>query len=275
MIRYVTLSYGDAPGVYRQSVMLLVSLVAHAPEPYEIVVATDRPERYAWFGTRIEIEYVDPSLLAAWKGPDPFSMRQKLALLGAAWPERGHIVLLDADVLARSPLASFVAELAAGRLFMHKREYQFGRTRRAGNRRLWHSVRGRTFGAWDVAKTDAMWNSGVIGLGAADRALIDETLQLYDAMGKAGVRHFATEQLVEGVVLGRTGRLRPAEPWFVHYWGNRPAYDAEIARRLSDAFLDGLSVKEAAARYRERPIELPVEVRRTRTEKLRKWIAGA
>ena len=75
-------------------------------------------------------------------------------------------------------------------------------------------------------------------------------------MGLAGVRHFATEQLVEGVVLGRTGRLRPAEEWFAHYWGNRSGYDAEIARRLADAFIEGLSVKEAAARYRERPIDL-------------------
>jgi hypothetical protein len=201
-------------------------------------------------------------------------MRQKLALLRAAWPDQGHIVLLDADVLARGSLTPFVAELAEGRLFMHKREYEFGRTRRAGNRRLWHSVRGRRFASWEVANTDAMWNSGVIGLGAADRELIDGALELYDAMGKAGLRHFATEQLVEGVVLGRTGRLRPADAWFVHYWGNRPAYDAEIARRLSDAFIEGLSVKDAAARYRERPIDLPVEVRRTPTEKLRKWIAG-
>ena len=44
LVRYVTLAYGGAPGVYRQSLMLLVSLVAHAPEPYELLVATDRPE---------------------------------------------------------------------------------------------------------------------------------------------------------------------------------------------------------------------------------------
>jgi hypothetical protein len=273
-VRYVTLAYGDAPGVYRQSLMLLVSLMAHAPDPFEVVVATDRPERYVWFGTRVEIEYVDRSLLEAWKGSDPFSMRQKIALLRAAWPDRGHIVLLDADVLARRNLTPFVAALVDGRLFMHKREYQFGRTRRVGNRRLWHSLRGRTFGTWTINPDDAMWNSGVIGVGAADRPLIDEALQLYDAMGIAGVRHFATEQLVEGVVLGRTGRLRSAEEWFAHYWGNRSAYDAEIARRLADAFIDGLSVKEAAARYRERPIDLPVEVRRTRSEKLRRWIGG-
>jgi hypothetical protein len=274
MVRYVTLAYGDAPGVYRQSLMLLVSLVAHAPDPYEVIVATDRPERYVWFGTRIEIEYVDPTLLEAWKGSDPFSMRQKLALLRSAWPDQGYIVLLDADVLVRRSLTPFVTALGEGRLFMHKREYQFGRTRRVGNRRLWHSLRGRTFGTWTITADDAMWNSGLIGLGARDRSLIDEAMQLYDAMGAAGVRHFATEQLVEGVVLGRTGRLEPAEAWFAHYWGNRSAYDAEIARRLADAFVEGLSVKEAAARYRERPIDLPVEVRRTRTEKLRRWIGG-
>ena len=34
------------------------------------------------------------------------------------------------------------------------------------------------------------------------------------------VRDIATEQLVEGIVLGRTGRLQPAAEWFTHYWGN-------------------------------------------------------
>ena len=92
-----------------------------------------------------------------------------------------------------------------------------------------------------------MWNSGVLAVPPADRGLLDEALALYDALGAAGIRHFATEQLVEGVVLGRTGRLQPADEWFTHYWGNKPGYDAEIARRLADAFIEGMSVKEAAA----------------------------
>ena len=117
-----------------------------------------------------------------------------------------------------------------------------------------------------------MWNSGVLGVPTADRALLDGSIDLYDRLGAEGLRHFATEQLVEGVVFGRTGRLRPAEDWFVHYWGNKPGYDGEIARRLADAFIEGLTVKEAAARYRERPIDLPAEVRRTRSDKLRRWL---
>ncbi len=275
MVRYVTLAYGDAPGVYRQSVMLLLSLVAHAPAPYELVVATDRPECYVWFGTRVEIEYVDAATLAAWRGPEPFSMRPKLAVIRAVWPERGAVAFLDADVLAHASLGTFVDRLEAGQLFMHKHEYALGRTRRAGNRRLWTSLKGRSFGRWRFAEDDGMWNSGVLAARADDRALFDQALELYDAMATAGVRHFATEQLVEGRVLGRTGRLRPAAEWFTHYWGNRRGYDAEIARRLTDAFLEGLSVKDAAERYRQSPIELPAEIRPTRSEKLRRWVTRA
>ena len=155
-----------------------------------------------WFGTRIEIEYLDTPRLDSWRGPDPFSMRQKIALLQVVWPQDGYIVLLDADLIATANLSPFVDALGRGQLFMHKREYQFGRTRRIGNRRLWQSLRGRSFGAWQVAEEDAMWNSGVVGVSAGDRALVDQALELYETMGAAGVRHFATEQLVESLVLG-------------------------------------------------------------------------
>ncbi len=270
-IRYVTLAYGDAPGVYRQSLMLLVSLVAHAPEPYELVVATDRPDYYVWFGTRVEIEYLDPARLEAWRGPAQFSMRQKLELIrAAAVPGKDATVLLDADVLARKPLDAFAARLRAGELFMHKHEYVLSQSRRSGNRKLWAALSGLGYRA-----DDSMWNSGVLAIGPADRGLLDEALAMYDALAVSGPRHFATEQLVEGVVLGRTGRLHPAEEWFAHYWGNKPGYDAELSRRLADAFIEGLSVKDAAARYRENPIDLPVEVRQTKRQKLVRWISAS
>src|SRR5579872_7368240 len=99
MTRYVTLAHGDMPAVYRQSLMMLVSLTAFAPEPCEFVVVTDHPERYVWFGTRIEIEYLDAARLNAWRGENPFSMRHKLELARASIVSgRQEIVLLDADV---------------------------------------------------------------------------------------------------------------------------------------------------------------------------------
>ena len=273
MTRYVTLAYGDAPGVYRQSLMLLVSLAAYAPEPYELVVATDRPECYVWFGTRVQIEFLDAARLAGWRGPGPFSMRQKLELARTATvPEIGAMVLLDADVVATRPLGPFVERLRGGALFMHKHEYVLSESRRRGNRQLWTALRALPAGTATFREDDAMWNSGVLAVPAQDRALLEESLALYDRLGAAGIRHFATEQLVEGVVLGRTGRLQPAAEWFTHYWGNKAGYDAAISRRLADAFIDGLSVKEAAARYKADPITLPAEVRRTRAQKVASWL---
>lgn len=271
--RYVTLAYGRQAGVYRQSVMLLVSLAAFAPEPYELVVATDRPECYVWFGTRVDIQYLDASLLRSWQGREPFSMRQKLLLLRTAWPETGAIALLDADVVATSDLTPFAQGLATGAIFMHKREYTLSQSRRSGNRKLWNALRRTPLPGYQPSADDAMWNSGVVAAGAADAPLVDEAIALYDEMGRRGVRHFAAEQLVEGLVFGRTGRLRAAEPWFAHYWGNKAGYDAEIARRLSEAFLEGMSVKEAAAHYRGGPLSLPVESRPTRRQKLRRWLS--
>ncbi len=280
MIRYVTLAYGNAPGVYRQSLMLLVSIVAHAPQPYELVVATDRPECYVWFGTRVEIEYLDRAVIDGWRGRDRFSMREKLALLRAAWPDQGAIVLLDADTLARRDLSELVTRLRGGDLFMHRREYVLSRSRRAGNRQLWRQLQ-RMSGSGSLSRDGrlrinaaaAMWNSGVIALPAGERALALQALRLYDELGDAGLRHFATEQLVEGLVFSATGRLHEAEPWFTHYWGNKPGYDLEIASRLADAFIGGLSVKEAAERLRAQPITLPAEVRPGKREKLRRWLA--
>jgi hypothetical protein len=273
MTRFVTLAYGGQPALYRQSVMMLVSLVAFAPEPYELVVATDRPEYYVWFGTKVDIQFLDPSLLRQWQGPDPFSMRQKLILLATAWPESGAIALIDADVVARAGLSDFIEGLAGGTLFMYRREYVLSQTRRPGHRRVWQALRRTPLEGYTPSSADASWNSGVIALPAADRSLIDQAIALYDEMGRRGFRHFAAEQLAEGLVFGRTGRLRPAESWFAHYWGNRPGYDAEIARRLSDAFIEGQSVKDAAAAYARQPIDLPVEVRATRGQKIRRWLS--
>ena len=268
MTRYITLAYGDGSAVYRQSLMLPVSLVAHAPEPSEIVVVTDHPERFVWFGTRIEIEYLDAPRLESWRGPNPFSMRHKLELARASIVAgRQEIVLLDADVIVRKPLGSFIERLRGGDLFMHKREYILSETRRVGNKKLWRELKKRGF-----RDDDGMWNSGVLAIPSGDRDLLDASLEMYDALGAEGVRHFATEQLVEGIVLGRTGRLKPAEEWFIHYWGNKSGYDAEVSRFLANAFIDGLSVKEAAALYRDNPIDLPPEVRPSPFDKLLKKI---
>ena len=217
-VRYVTLAYGDAPGVYRQSLMLLLSLVAHAPEPYELVVATDRPECYVWFGTRVEIEY--PRRTAARRpGADP--TRSRCARSSSLLQRRrgrsdGSIVLLDADVLAAANLSPFVERSAPASSSCTSGSTVRSQSRAAAtasygiaSRPIVRSVAGRP-------------RTMRCGIPACSRCRppiarsLDEALELYDTLGAAGVRHFATEQLVEGVwssaAPAGSSRPRPGSP---------------------------------------------------------------
>ena len=271
--RYVTVAYGAGEAVYRQASMLLLSLIAFAPHPRELVVVTDHPDRFAWFEDLVAMWPVRSDQVSAWQGPDPFSMRAKLEIARAVAPASGGLMVLDADTVAVADLGPIIAALADGTLFMHKREYELGRSARRGNRALWDELRGRTFAGWRFQPDDAMWNSGVIGLHSSDVSLLSQALTLYDAMAAAGIRHFATEQLVVGLVLGRTGRLQEAQPWFTHYWGNKARFEGEIARRLQDARAGGLSPLAAAGRLRTQPFALSAEERPGKFEKLRRWLA--
>lgn len=270
-IRYATLAYGSAEPVFGQASMLLVSLLAHAPEPRELMVVTDHPERFAWFGDRIVVRQLEPTELESWRGPAPFSMRQKIEAALAVLPAAGALVLLDADTLCTRDLPTLVAALESGALLMHKREFELGASGRRGNRELWAQLRDRAFGRWRFEPTDAMWNSGVIALGAGDAPRMKEALELYDALARGGVRHFATEQLAVGRILARTGRLAEAREWITHYWGNKADFGREITARLADAARAGMTPTDVAEQLRRRPIALPAEARPGKLQKIHRW----
>ena len=271
-VRYATLAYGDRDQIYRQASMLLLSLIAYAGEPRELVVATDHPEHFEWFDGLIRVHRITAQELEEWRGRDKFSMRQKLEVARVVAPESGALVLLDTDTIATRNLKPLVDGLAAGNVFLHRREFELGRTRRRGNLALWKEISTRTFAGWYFRPGDAMWNSGVIGMPAADIELVDQALLLYDAIAEAGIRHFATEQLVVGQVLGRTQRLREAAAWITHYWGNKARWDQEIAGRLDAAHAAGISPVDAAQALRRNPVSLPAEVRPGKFTKLWNWL---
>ena len=260
-VRYLILAYGEGDAVYAQASMLLLSLLAHAPEPRELVVVTDYPHRFGWFEGLVHVYPVTSEQLTEWSGKDRFSMRQKLEVARALAPAEGALVMMDADTLASRDLTPMIQALASGAVFLHKREFELGYNRRRGNRALWKEISSRTFAGWYFRPGDAMWNSGVIALPAAEAPLLDQAMLLYDAVADAGIRHFAAEQLVLGQVLGRTQRLREAIPWVVHYWGNKHTFEREIAKRLAEAHATGMNPLEAAVVFRKNPIDLPAEVR--------------
>ena len=267
--RYVALVYGDDELPFRQAWLLFVSLAAYADPLSDFVALTDHPERFEWFRGAVKTERLSADQLRAWRRGDG-GWRHKLEAERAMIPPAGALVLLDSDVVAVQPLDPFADELREGAVFLHKPEYVIGESRRRGNRKMWEALRDRSFDGWRVLPTDAMWNAGVVALRNDDARLVDEAVAMHDAIAAAGAAHPFWEQLTTSVVFGRTKRLKPAAPYFAHYWGNKLGWDVEIRERMARA--RDWTVAQAAGDYRQHPINLPLEVRLTPVQKVARWL---
>ena len=266
--RYVVLAYGEDELPYRQAWLLFVSLAAYADPSSECVALTDHPERFEWFRGGVKAERLPADHLRVWRRGDS-GWRHKLEAERAMIPPAGALVLLDSDIVAVQPLYPFTDALHGGAVFLHKPEYVIGESRRRGNRRMWEALRDRSFGGWRVLPADVMWNAGVVALRSEDAFLVADALVMHDAIAAAGADHPFLEQLATSVVFGRTKRVKPAAPYFAHYWGNKVGWDVEIRNRMAQA--RDWTLSQAAEDYRQHPINLPLEVRPTRLQKLGRW----
>jgi hypothetical protein len=252
--RFGVLAYGPALRLHREATMALLTIRAHQPSGSEIVLLTDRPACYRWFGSSITIEPLSAAVVRAWRGPHDDPFRPSLeALRSLAQDGRAHVVLADADTLARRDLTALTGRLAEGAVFMHRREYRLAAPPRRGDRPLAHQVVGRTWQGITPDGNSAMWNAGVVASARRHHGIFDRTLAVYDEI-RPVTRYFAVDQLACSIVLAAYAPIEEAAPWFDHYWANRRWFDRAAEQFLSGALLEGLSPDEAGERLKQRPL---------------------
>jgi hypothetical protein len=252
--RFGVLAYGPSARRQREAAIALLTLQAFVPASSEIVLLTDRPRQYKWFGNSITIEALSEATLRAWRGrfDDPFRPSLEALRLMAA-DRSADVVLADADTMARSDLGPMAERLKSGAVFMYRREYPLTAPRRRGDRRLARDIAGRTWHGITVNGTSAMWNAGVVASSRRHEGVFDRTIAVYDEI-RPITRYFAVDQLACSIVLPAYAPLEAAAPWFDHYWANRPWFNQAGARFLSRALLEGLTAREASDRLRDQPI---------------------
>jgi hypothetical protein len=260
--RLCLVSFGDRAEWYAEAYLAILTALGRIPPPCEVVVATDRPERYRWFGDRVRIEQLTPERIEQWSGPQRFVWRVVLKAIAeiARRSPVANLLYVDVDTLARRPLDDLFALLQSGDVFLDKRESRLCR-RRGEHRDLWKQVRDRTFLDFRIDERTEIWNSGVVALGVANLHLVEKSLELCDAMTAAGVQNRLVEQLAQSVVLASTGRLREAAPWIDHYWGNKGGYDVGVHEQLATILVRGMTVDQAIEHVRDHPIRGPLRVK--------------
>ncbi len=259
--RFVFVTFGEREALHVQAWYSLLSVLSCAPRGCEVVMVTDAPERYRWFGDRIRVVPIDAGRIRAWRGKHDYLWRVKIEVMRLAaglGPE--PLVYADCDVVARADLSPMIAHLESGTVLMHHHEIELGRMNRRTMRALRDHVAGRTWAGIAVTASDSMWNAGVVGV--ADHALIDRALAMCDELMDSGFHHSLYEQFSFSLTLAATGRLAPADPWTVHYWDNKEGWSISIAENIAEIAVRGLDVDGAIAYLRSHPIDRPVQVRK-------------
>jgi hypothetical protein len=272
--RFVFVTFGPNDMLHVQAWYAMLSIIAHAPAGTDLVMVTDSPDRYRWFGNRVRVLPIDAATIRRWRGPHDYLWRVKFEAMRAAaalGPE--PVVYCDCDVVARADLARMVEAIDLGAVFMHHREIALGDMRRRSMRPLQRHVVGRAWAGIPVVASDAMWNAGVVGV--RDHALIDRAESMSDELLDSGFQHSLYEQLAFSLTLANTGRLQPADAWTVHYWDNKEGWCMSIAERVAAMGVRGLSVDDAAEAVRSDPINRPVSVRKRWWNRYFKTLAGA
>jgi hypothetical protein len=259
--RLGVLAYGSSGRLHREAAVALLTIQAHAPPASEIVLLTDRPAHYRWFGNSITIDRLTPAIVREWRGPLDDQFRPSLeALRRLAADAAADVVLADSDTMVRRDLGPLADRLAAGAVFMHRREYLLAAPPRKGDRPLAHEIVGRTWQGITPDATSAMWNAGVVASSRRHGGIFDRTLAVFDEI-RPVTRYFAVDQLACSIVLAAYAPIEEAAPWFDHYWANRPWFNRATERFLSRVLLEGLTPLDARDRLKKQPLVGPLDGR--------------
>lgn len=273
--RYMLMVLGDDDAFYWQAHWLILSLQAHAKEPYEIVIATDHPDYFNYFGDAIEVHGLSADEVAAWIGPQGHIFRAKFKLVELATrlePTPGAIFYLDTDTVVYRGLEPLITAIESGAIYMDCSEYKLyagGRRGNRGARRLWEQIGEREWVGIRIDRHMEMWNAGLIALPIAAAPLVEKAMAMCDAMLVAGITHRLTEQVAMSAVLTNTNKVREinpkgAEPYIIHYWGNKSGWRERITAHLASIHHRGLSLADAVRFFLDHPIDQPRVIRRTR-----------
>lgn len=253
------LAYGNDRAVHEATFAVLSALrfVLGRPD-YRLLVYTDRPQEFA--DLPVATVPLEPALLEQWAGPGGYVHRRKLmAIADALHRHPDPTVFLDGDTwLIRSPDALF-GRVGPGRAVLHLPETRLLESDSDAKRALSAHVATRDFatrgrGPVVIDPNAMMWNSGVVGIHPDDAHLVQEALDLTDAIwaehrGSHDLEQFALGQALESAV-----QLSSADDVVFHYWPphlRRPFLQRlpvllERTRHLPPA-------QRAATLHRERP----------------------
>jgi hypothetical protein len=161
-----------------------------------------------------------------------------------AFPEH-HVLFLDSDTTMESPPSKITDLLEAGKTVMHLNEKVLSQSSDNADKQIMSALNNFEHNGYAFTKETCMFNSGVVGLPAdIAPALMQNSIALCDAMCETPANRAFIEQLAIGMVFHQDSDLHTAEDWVIHYWGNKPEWDAYIDNFLVESKLQAMTPEQ-------------------------------
>lgn len=260
----VYLTFGDTLRYHVEANLSIRTFQRQLKAGDRILVFTNRPEYYR--RAQVETVLLTDQQMEEWRGPHQYKFRIKIMAvdyLHRQYPT-DDLLFLDGDTFLYGSLDELKKRVTKGAGLMHLCEGHPSKMK-GRSLQMWNTMRGKRLGNITIGERHDLWNSGVIGISAADAdQVIADWLMLSDVMLDAGVKAFNVEEYALSISLTEHTALQAANDQVGHYWGNKPDWEQLISDLMCQAYMKNLTLEEELAEMDiEQLCQTPVYVNRS------------
>jgi hypothetical protein len=221
----VYLVYG-AETYHQEAVFSIASALAGMRETpgelLEIQVFTDNPAPYD--GLPVRLRPLDNETRQDWIAPHGYHFRAKHVVMRKVLEENERALLIDTDTFFHcSPLELF-RRIQPGTLLCNAFGLNWGANKDA---ELYVTL-GQLLAQRGLVDDEMpLLNSGVIGLCAADAAVLDQSISLMDELYPLAKGAYTLEEFCLSVAAYRTVQVRECPDLIHHYWSRKQLFRAK------------------------------------------------
>lgn len=265
------ITFGDNEQNHAQAYFCVYSFLAAKAGFSSINIFTDKPAMYKALEQNVQIATLTQDMLSEWKGQYDYFWRIKvkaLELLAGRYPNE-PVLYMDSDVFLYGDFEKVKAIASSGRAAMHECEGVLKDLKPKSHRRMCSGLNGITIEGVNGFGNKNMWNAGAIlspnTKGGAEFAL---ALKLIDEMCRRDIQRYFVEQFSVSVAMAAFYQLEPLEPFLVHYWSNKAAWNKMMNKFLLENHLMGVDTEKAIQRFSELQLSsLPIKRRESNTKR--------
>lgn len=266
----VYLVFGQNISYYQQVFFSIYTAFLTKNESDRIIVIAENPSFFKQVEHLITVIPLEKEKIKAWEGAYDYFFRIKIKALehvANAYPDQA-ILYLDGDTFIYKSLDILKAELDKGFNILHLNEGPLPLLKTKSEKKMWSSLKNRTFGDVRIDTTTCMWNSGVIGISPQHFQTITLALQICDEMCAANIAYFTKEQLAFGVAGSQFTTIKPADHVVGHYWGNKDEWNEVIATWMKKSLMCNYSISEMMEEVKKIPFaQIPYYYKHSNTYK--------